>query len=507
MVDARRYHAATNHTPASIRSSTYTRAERNRPRPFKTYLDRPTVHLDGIRPPQMPALRAIAQSRATAHAADDTPVSTLDREALATLCYLAAGITQETTYNGEVVQFRAASCTGNLHHIDLYLVAGGLDDLEAGVYHFDPVSFSFDVLRRGDHRGTVTAATGDDLTADAPVWAVLTATWWRNAWKYQDRAYRHAFWDAGTVIANLLATAHGLGYRSSVTVGFVDDEISRLIGVTVADEAPIAMVPLGDQQPPPTPSPVEDIAPATAPLSPDPLEHPRIVDAYVQGQLASADAVRDWRGTDPPTESGIGHAETERIAPVDDGVASARPLLETVRRRGSKRAFTTPGPTTRQLATILDRSLRGIPGDWNDGRATGPDHLECYLLITGVRGLDDGRYRYLPERDALARLGDTSRETKERLALNQPWAGDAQVNVYLMADIETIVEHRGNRGYRLAQLEAGITLGRLYLATAAHRDLGGTGLTFFDAAVAEHLIDGDQSMLPMTMFALGRIDP
>ena len=37
----------------------------------------------------------------------------------------------------------------------------------------------------------------------------------------------------------------------------------------------------------------------------------------------------------------------------------------------------------------------------------------------------------------------------------------------------------GNRGYRVAQLEAAVIAGKLYLAAYALR-LGATGLTFFD---------------------------
>ena len=43
-----------------------------------------------------------------------------------------------------------------------------------------------------------------------------------------------------------------------------------------------------------------------------------------------------------------------------------------------------------------------------------------------------------------------------------------------------------NRGYRAAQLEGGITGGRLYLAAYAQR-FGATGLTFFDDEVTEFL--------------------
>jgi hypothetical protein len=82
--------------------------------------------------------------------------------------------------------------------------------------------------------------------------------------------------------------------------------------------------------------------------------------------------------------------------------------------------------------------------------------------------------------------------------------GDAAVNVYTMADIDSIVEQVGNRGYRLAQLVGGIALGRLYLATYAHRALGGRGFTFYDDLVTEHLSPRASNQTPMTLFAFGK---
>ncbi|PSQ85493.1 MAG: 50S ribosomal protein L10 [Bacteroidetes bacterium QS_1_65_9] len=101
---------------------------------------------------------------------------------------------------------------------------------------------------------------------------------------------------------------------------------------------------------------------------------------------------------------------------------------------------------------------------------------------------------------------DSSAADQTDLALEQAWAGDAHVNVYLMADVERTVERLGDRGYRLAQLEAGVVLGRLYLATYAHGSLGGTGLTFEDRAVTDFLSPRAAEQAPMTMFALGVAD-
>ena len=51
--------------------------------------------------------------------------------------------------------FRAAACTGALYHIDLYVVCGDLEGLEAGVYQFSPQDFSLRRLRAGDYRSVL----------------------------------------------------------------------------------------------------------------------------------------------------------------------------------------------------------------------------------------------------------------------------------------------------------------------------------------------------------------
>ncbi|MFC7230881.1 nitroreductase family protein [Saliphagus sp. GCM10025308] len=88
-------------------------------------------------------------------------------------------------------------------------------------------------------------ASDHDGVATAPVTFVATSTWWRNAWKYRDRTYRHAFWDSGTVLANLLATAESLSLPAEVVLGFADEPVVELLGVDPRREAPLELVPVG----------------------------------------------------------------------------------------------------------------------------------------------------------------------------------------------------------------------------------------------------------------------
>jgi nitroreductase len=150
-------------------------------------------------------------------------------------------------------------------------------------------------------------------------------------------------------------------------------------------------------------------------------------------------------------------------------------LLENViRRRGSARSFDPKPIPGAALATILERATRGVPTDYAPG---GSALAEPYLIANRVDGLESGAYRFDGELRLLA-TGDFAEEAAY-LCLEQPLGHDAAATHFLMADLDNVLGRFGDRGYRLAQLEAGVVAGRMYLAAEAHR-LGATGLTFYD---------------------------
>ena len=167
-------------------------------------------------------------------------------EAVAQLLYLSAGITRQRKYSGGEIYFRAAACTGALYEVELYLVCGDLANLQAGVYHFAAAEFGLRRLRAGDYRSVLVEATGGEpAIAHAPLTIVCTCTYWRNAWKYQARTYRHFGWDNGTLLANLLAVATALGLPAKVVCGFVDATVNRLLDVDSQREVAFSLVALG----------------------------------------------------------------------------------------------------------------------------------------------------------------------------------------------------------------------------------------------------------------------
>ena len=111
-------------------------------------------------------------------------------------------------------------------------------------------------MRAGDFRAALVEATGQEPSvAAAPVVLAMTSTFWRNAWRYRERAYRHTFWDAGTSLSHILAVAASAQVAATLVFGFADPLVNALLDVEATRESTVALVALGRSaaEPPPAP--------------------------------------------------------------------------------------------------------------------------------------------------------------------------------------------------------------------------------------------------------------
>ncbi|HEX3353322.1 MAG TPA: SagB/ThcOx family dehydrogenase [Terriglobales bacterium] len=496
---ALKYHNATKHSYISVRSNQHFLDFNNQPIPFKIYPTLPPVPLPSeVRQTGVAALSAISET-----VIPETS-SAPDLEAIAQLLYLSAGITRHRKYPGGEIYFRAAACTGALYEVELYLVCGDLANLAAGVYHFAAAEFGLRKLRGGDYRGVLMEATAaEHAVVHAPLTVICTCTYWRNAWKYQDRTYRHFGWDNGTLLANMLAVATAQGLPANVVCGFVDDAVNRLLDVDPHREISFALVPLGytDSLPAPSPAELSPLGLETVPLSHHEVDYPLMRELHAASSLSSPAEVASWRGGTPLTSFPPPSGPVTRLQPLSDAEMPRDPIEQVILRRGSSRRFAPTPITLAQLSTMLDRATRGIPADFLDPLGSQLNHL--YLIVNAVQGLDPGAYVFHRGRKALELLKPGEfRSQAGYLGLQQALPADAAVDVFFLADLEPILQRFGNRGYRAVQLEAGILGGKLYLAAYAQH-LGATGLTFFDDDVTNFFSPHAKGKSAIFLVALG----
>ena len=500
------YHEATKHSERSVRQSRHHLDWENQPLAFKVYRDlEPIPLLREFPEPGGPALEAISRASGPRDASEAEERSP-DPAALSRLLLLSAGITKARRHAGGAIYFRAYPNTGALHHVDLYLVTAELQGLPAGVYHFGPHDFALRRLREGDWRGILVEASGGNRDlARAPVVVASASTYWRNSWKYQARAWRHCFWDAGTLHANLLAVAETEALEPRVVLGWADRPVERLLGLDPMREGALALVPLGRSRRAPPPAPeMPELRLETEPLSREELDYPQIRAAHAASSLADARAAAAWRGAAlEPVEAALPGPHTA-LRPRADAELPRESLDAVIRRRGSTRAFDRRRHVGfDELSTALERATRGIPADF---LAPGATLLDFYLIVNAVEGLAPGSYRYRRADRSLVLLREgEQRGAAGRLALGQDLAAAAAVNVYSLVDLPRVLERLGSRGYRAAQLEGGIAGGRLYLAAYAQR-FGASGLTFFDDEVTGFFAPDAAGKSAMFLVALGHPD-
>jgi SagB-type dehydrogenase family enzyme len=400
---------------------------------------------------------------------------------LSRLLFFMDGVTRVYPREDLGVQMytRVAPSAGNLHPVDVYVVTGGLPDLEPGVYHVAPLGFALEQLSRGDLRSVIAAGLGDASLASSPLFLILTGIPFRTGWKYAERGWRHLYWDAGTMLANGLALAEASGRQTSLYLGFVDEELRVLLGLDGVQEHPLAVVRLpGQSAPAPAVRTVDRLDLESTAIAAAPVEFPLLTEAQRASDLTDAASVATWRNSTIAAGSSVAVANI-RVPPSVSGET-----LETViLRRGSTRLM---------REAQLPRHLL----DWPMAIATRPiaaDFISCNSLLQhvvavhAVEDLTPGFYRWRAGTltPILTADEDTIRR-RSRILCGQHLGGDSGYTVFHCADLARLLEEAHARCYRAVQLEAGIVARRLGLA-AFTLGAGATELTFWDDEIAAFL--------------------
>ncbi|MGH9286839.1 MAG: SagB/ThcOx family dehydrogenase [Acidimicrobiales bacterium] len=483
---ARLFHDATNHTVESVRAGGHFLDFANMPIPLKHYPDLEPIPL----PIDLPERDAPAVEVLSGDV--DVAPAPWGLSELARLLFFSAGVTRRARMvGGRPLFLRAAASAGALYPTEVYVVCGDLPGLSAGVYHFNPVEFALRRLRDGDRRPFLAWAAADGGIGGAPVTLLLSGIPWRTTWKYGERGYRHLFWDAGAVLANLRAVTEAAGITARVLSGFVDDDVSHLLGVGSPEEYPLVIVPLAGEPAGGRPPAAADRPPAidyrVHPLSASPQHHEGLAAVHRAGVLGDAAEVTGWRAA----AAQLGTAATGEVGVSPGGRGT---LEDVIVRRGSTRRYARDPVGEDVLRWELAVAARPVPADF---AAHGGTLLEHFVAVHAVGGVAPGTYRWM--RGSLEQIErGTFRQQAAHLCLDQPLGGDCAFDAFHCAELGDVIERSGARGYRSALLEAGTAMGRLQLAAYALGH-GASGITFYDHEVSAFLGTRASPMLVTTV--------
>ena len=207
-----RYHERTKHHFNRFAAGPGRLDWANQPDPFRRYAGAPLTALPLLAAEVSPAYDDLFTPGAVRAA--PLTLGTLSRlleYSLALSAWKQAGATRWA--------LRVNPSSGNLHPTEGYAFVGGIPELGTpGLFHYAPREHGLE--RRADC----------GFIPDTVV-VGLSSVYWREAWKYGERAFRYCQHDVGHAIGALRIAAAALGWSARVLDGEGDATIEALLGL------------------------------------------------------------------------------------------------------------------------------------------------------------------------------------------------------------------------------------------------------------------------------------
>jgi len=352
-----------------------------------------------------------------------------------------------------------------------------VNHIPAGYYHYDPLHHRLALLRPGGCHNELQRALNTDLTGSLGV-ILLSALFWKNAFRYYNFAYRLAAQEAGMVAGNACLVAEALGLQGHVQYQFLDQPINRLLGFEAYEEslfAALSLYPEPRQRQRLTGHTMADtLLGGIAPLAPvykkrgalDRLRCSLLIELDQYSMLECTDEfVSDISPDQPSCSPG-----EQRIAPQYVGgepVALSRALQA----RNSGDVFFAPFPLPLEQPSfwnIINAAMKPYTSDLHSVCAR--PFLQLYLVINHIIGIQKGVYRFCTHCGLLhvIDVSDPSMHLQElvtQVAIN---CASANMVCYIVGDHQAASSLLGNRSYRILHMESGLIAQRLCVVGASY---------------------------------------
>ena len=141
--------------------------------------------------------------------------------------------------------FRTAPSAGALYPLEVYALAGNVQGVPVGLYHYIPREHALFRIADSDKRSALGgAAYGQPSIADAPAILALCAVYERVTGKYGERGLRYVHMEAGHAAQNVYLQAVSLHLGTVVYGAFDDTRVAEILALG-PQEQPLYLMPIG----------------------------------------------------------------------------------------------------------------------------------------------------------------------------------------------------------------------------------------------------------------------
>lgn len=224
-----KYHNQTKHS-----FTNYARGPRgldwaNQPNPFRRYISAPLISLlhfpTGNETPSVSTADSAPLYDSVFNSLP--PPKPISKSSISQFFYDSLALSAWKTTGFSTWSLRVNPSSGNLHPTEAYIIAPPIESLSnsAFVAHYAPKEHSLELR----------AATPPDIFpkffSQNSFIIGISSIFWREAWKYGERAFRYCNHDVGHAIAAIAMAAAGLGWDVKLLDGLGYKELERLMGL------------------------------------------------------------------------------------------------------------------------------------------------------------------------------------------------------------------------------------------------------------------------------------
>lgn len=142
---------------------------------------------------------------------------------------------------------RTSPSAGARHPLETYLNLNRVEGQAPGLYRYVP--FEHKLVQISGDKSTAdrmaAACLGQNIFKTCAVSFTWTAVIQRSRWKYQQRAYRYIYLDAGHVCQNLYLVCEAIGLGCCAVAAFDDDALNKILDIDGMEEFVIYLATVG----------------------------------------------------------------------------------------------------------------------------------------------------------------------------------------------------------------------------------------------------------------------
>jgi len=192
----------------------------NQPNPFRFYA--------GMTPVSLPLLQMDpAGEHPDLYERRRNACQEFARDTVGAFLELSLGLSAWKSIPGSSWALRMNPSSGNLHPTEAHLILPALPAVTAGVFHYN--SYLHALEPRTEVPEIIWRHIREHFRTDGFLVA-LTSIFWREAWKYGERAFRYCQHDVGHALAALSFSANLFGWKVTWLNAVSDEEIAKLLG-------------------------------------------------------------------------------------------------------------------------------------------------------------------------------------------------------------------------------------------------------------------------------------